>query len=242
MDAIIKAIGKTPSLATLPLRVEEGYLPALLTQSGGAMRALGAAMLRRETDRPIFVLCTDETNAGTLAADLEAMLGESVVQLTGRDLALRDIEVVSRQEEQRRLRALDALYAGRARRGVHRFRPSAAHAAAGYSGKRRLYAPSRRGRGPRSARARACLRVATAAATWWRAPASFRAAAVFLTSSPPARSAPCAPSSGATRSTPWAFSTPTRSAARRISNPSVCCPRANRSLIPAAPGASPRSF
>ena len=97
MDAIIKAIGKTPSLATLPLRVEEGYLPALLTQSGGAMRALGAAILRRETDRPIFVLCTDETNAGTLAADLEAMLGESVVQLTGRDLALRDIEVVSRQ-------------------------------------------------------------------------------------------------------------------------------------------------
>ena len=112
MDAIIKAIGKTPSLATLPLRVEEGYLPALLTQSGGAMRALGAAMLRRETDRPIFVLCTDETNAGTLAADLEALLGESVVQLIGRDLALRDIEVVSRQEEQRRLRALDALYAG----------------------------------------------------------------------------------------------------------------------------------
>ena len=81
MDAIIKAIGKTPSLATLPLRVEEGYLPALLTQSGGAMRALGAAILRRETDRPIFVLCTDETNAGTLAADLEAMLGESVVRV-----------------------------------------------------------------------------------------------------------------------------------------------------------------
>ena len=114
MDAIIKAIGKTPSLATLPLRVEEGYLPALLTQSGGAMRALGAAMLRRETGRPVFVLCTDESNAGTLAADLEALLGESVVRLTGRDFALRDIEVASRQEEQRRLRALDALSAGAA--------------------------------------------------------------------------------------------------------------------------------
>ena len=112
MNAIIKAIGKTPSLATLPLRVEEGYLPALLTQSGGAMRALGAAMLRRETDRPLFVLCTDETNAGTLAADLEALLGESAVQLTGRDLALRDVEVVSRQEEQRRLRSLDAMLSG----------------------------------------------------------------------------------------------------------------------------------
>ena len=114
MNAIIKAIGKTPSLATLPLRVEEGYLPALLTQSGGAMRALGAAMLRRETDRPLFVLCTDETNAGTLAADLEALLGESAVQLTGRDLALRDVEVVSRQEEQRRLRSLDAMLSGAA--------------------------------------------------------------------------------------------------------------------------------
>ena len=34
----------------------------------------------------------------------------------------------------------------------------------------------------------------------------------------------------------------TRSAARRISNPSVCCPRANRSLILVAPGASPRRF
>ena len=78
MDAIIKAIGKTPSLATLPLRVEEGYLPALLTQSGGAMRALGAAMLRRETDRPIFVLCTDDSNVGTLAADLEALKAVSV--------------------------------------------------------------------------------------------------------------------------------------------------------------------
>ena len=114
MNPIIKAIGKTPSLATLPLRVEEGYLPALLTQSGGAMRALGAAMLRRETDRPLFVLCTDETNAGTLAADLEALLGESAVQLTGRDLALRDVEVVSRQEEQRRLRSLDAMLSGAA--------------------------------------------------------------------------------------------------------------------------------
>ena len=48
------------------------------------------------------------------AADLEALLGESVVRLTGRDLALRDIEVASRQEEQRRLRALDALSAGAA--------------------------------------------------------------------------------------------------------------------------------
>ena len=224
MDAIIKAIGKTPSLATLPLRVEEGYLPALLTQSGGAMRALGAAMLRRETDRPIFVLCTDDSNAGTLAADLEAMLGESVVQLTGRDLALRDIEVVSRQEEQRRLRALDALYAG------------ALVAVCTVSGLLQRTLPPDilenaaftlrlgEGEGPEALEPR-LLACGYRRSDMVEGPGQF------------SRSAPCAPNSGATRSTPWAFSTPIRSAARRISNPSVCCPRANRSSIPAAPGA-----
>ena len=112
MDAIIKAISKTPSLSTLPLRVEEGYLPALVTQTGGAMRALCAAMLRRETDRPLFVLCTDETAARTLCADLEALLGEQVVMLAGREFSMRDAEVVSRQEEQQRLRALSAMSCG----------------------------------------------------------------------------------------------------------------------------------
>ena len=84
MDAIIKAIGKTPSLATLPLRVEGRAICLPLTHRA-ARCALGAAMLRRETDRPIFVLCTDETNAGTLAADLEALLGENVVQISRTD-------------------------------------------------------------------------------------------------------------------------------------------------------------
>ena len=45
MDALIRTIMETPSLATLPLRVEEGYLPALITQVTGAMRALAAAGL-----------------------------------------------------------------------------------------------------------------------------------------------------------------------------------------------------
>ena len=94
----------------------------------------------------------------------------------------------------------------------------------------------------RKCSSRVCSRAATAAATWWRAPASFRAAAAFSISSPPARSARCAPSSGATKSTPWAFSIPTRSAARKRSNRSACCPRVKRSSTQTAPRTSPRRF
>ena len=112
MDAILNAIRDTPSLRTLPLRVEEGYLPALITQVTGAMRALTAALLRRSTGRPLAVICPDESAARTMCADLQALLGEAPVLLTGRDLVLRDAEVASRQEEQQRIRALSAIAEG----------------------------------------------------------------------------------------------------------------------------------
>ena len=104
-----------------------------------------------------------------------------------------------------------------------------------------LRSPQARATAPKRS-SRACSRAATAAATWWKAPASFPAAAAYSTFSPPVRSAPCAPNSGATRSTPWAFSIPIRSAAPKASKPSACCPRANRSSIRTAPIASPRLF
>ena len=112
MDAILQAIMETPSLATLPLRVEEGYLPALITQVSGAMRAVCAAGLRRAADRPVVVICPDESAAGTLCEDLRALLGEEPVRITARELVLRDTEVVSRQEEQQRLQALEAIHNG----------------------------------------------------------------------------------------------------------------------------------
>ena len=112
MNAILKAIREAPSLSPLPRAVTEGTLPALVTQLSGSMRALCAAMLRAETGRPLAVICPDDAAARTAAADLRAALGEEPVLFTGRDLVLRDTEVVSRQEEQQRLRALDALRSG----------------------------------------------------------------------------------------------------------------------------------
>ncbi len=103
---------ETPSLSTLPLRIEEGYLPALISGTSPVLRAILAAGLRRQTGRPLFVLSPDETAARLTAADLEALTGEPVTLLLGRDLVLRDADVVSRQAEQGRLRALDALARG----------------------------------------------------------------------------------------------------------------------------------
>ena len=79
MDAILKALTETPSLNTLPLRVEEGCLPALITQVGGAMRAICAAMLHKSTGRPLAVICPDDASARTLAGDLTALLGRAPV-------------------------------------------------------------------------------------------------------------------------------------------------------------------
>ena len=112
MNAILREIQRSPSLNTLPLRVEEGYLPALITQTTGAMRAVTAALLRKSCSRPVAVVCADDAAASTLAADLRALLGEEVTVLTSRDPVLRDTEVVSRQSEQQRLRALDAVASG----------------------------------------------------------------------------------------------------------------------------------
>ena len=109
MDAILNAIWDAPSLSTLPRRVEEGALPALVTQTSGALRALLAAAAQRATGRPLFILCPDESAAQSLVTDLTALLGVPVALLSGRDLVLRDTEVVSRQSEQQRLQTLDAL-------------------------------------------------------------------------------------------------------------------------------------
>jgi len=76
------------------------------------MRPIAAAALRRTLGRPLAVICADDAAARTMADDLTALLGTAPVLLTGRDPVLRDTEVVSRQEEQQRLRALDALLRG----------------------------------------------------------------------------------------------------------------------------------
>lgn len=114
MDTIALSIFEDPSLSSLLLRMEEGFLPALVSGLSPAHRALLCAGLRLKTGRPVFAVCPDESAAQNFAEDLRSLLREEVRVLTGRDLTLYAVEGVSRQTEQGRLRILDALARGEA--------------------------------------------------------------------------------------------------------------------------------
>ena len=114
MDAIALSILDDPALEPLPHRLEEGFLPALVSGLSPVHRALLTAALRRRTGRPVFVVCTDETAAQSHVRDLHALLREEVCLLTGRDLTLFAAEGISRQAEHDRLRVLDELARGAA--------------------------------------------------------------------------------------------------------------------------------
>ena len=109
MHILTQSILDETILSPLPLRLEGGFSPALVTGLSAVHRAHLAAALALKTERPLVVLCPNDTAAEAMAADLRAFLGVSVPVIGGRDLSFYGAEAVSRQSEQRRLSALDAL-------------------------------------------------------------------------------------------------------------------------------------
>ena len=89
--------------------LDAGESPVLVSGVGAAARAHMAASLRHALGLPLFVLCPDDTAAETMARDLEYLLQEPATLLAGRELNLYAAESASREAEQKRLAALDAL-------------------------------------------------------------------------------------------------------------------------------------
>ena len=87
-------------------------MPALISGTSPALRAIIAAALHRKLQRPILVVCSDESSAEHLRLDLHALTGEEVYTLPDRELNLRSADSVSREGEQARLRLLDQLSHG----------------------------------------------------------------------------------------------------------------------------------
>ena len=112
MKLLINEIFKNKEAAALPSLVESGGLPALVSGLSAVHRANLAAALRYETQRPVFVICPDDTAAENFAADLTAMLGGECTVLGMRDYTFYPAEAVSRYAEQKRLSALHALASG----------------------------------------------------------------------------------------------------------------------------------
>ena len=115
MKLLVNQIFENKEAAALPGLLESGGLPALISGLSAVHRANLAAGLRFKTQRPLFVVCPDDTAAENFAKDLHSMLGEEVTILTMRDFTFFAAEAVSRQAEQRRISSLFTMAEGLAR-------------------------------------------------------------------------------------------------------------------------------
>ena len=112
MNSLVKLFLENREVAALPRLSESGGLPALVSGLSAVHRAHMGAALRQSLGRPLFVICPDDTAAENMARDLASLLGEEVAAIGLRDFIFYPAEAVSRQAEQRRIRAFYALKTG----------------------------------------------------------------------------------------------------------------------------------
>ncbi|MBQ5739690.1 MAG: DEAD/DEAH box helicase, partial [Oscillospiraceae bacterium] len=93
--------------------IEAGRCPAAMSGLDGVHRALFAAALHAQTQRPLCIICADEQEAARMADDLRALTRGEVVTLTAREWQLRERVSASHEFEQQRIGALGALAAGK---------------------------------------------------------------------------------------------------------------------------------
>ncbi len=112
MDILLTALRRLPAYQQLLSAAEAGKTAAL-SGAGLIARSHVLASLARDCPRPLVVVCQDDTAAGRLQAELAAFLGAAPPVLPTRELTLYDAAVASRGWEQKRLRQLYDLAAGR---------------------------------------------------------------------------------------------------------------------------------
>ena len=95
-------------------RIEYGGCPAVYSGLSPIHKSHAAAALRRESGRPVVIICPDELEAERMRGDLETLCQEEVYTLYGREFTFFQADSVSRSGEQTRLRTLLALLRSRA--------------------------------------------------------------------------------------------------------------------------------
>ncbi|MDO5445512.1 MAG: transcription-repair coupling factor [Eubacteriales bacterium] len=115
MNIIFKQILNSKEASALPGLREGGRLPALISGLSAVHRANLAAALEDEFQGKMFVVCPDDTSAENFAADLRAMLDESIEVLGMRDFSFYPLEAASRQAEQNRIKTLYSIAGNDAR-------------------------------------------------------------------------------------------------------------------------------
>ena len=112
MTELNRALAALPEVRELLLDLDAGRCPAAVSGLSGVHRAQLAAAIRQETQRPLLVVCADESEASRMAADLNALLGEEVSVLFAREWQLRDRVAASHGWEQQRIGTLCRLALG----------------------------------------------------------------------------------------------------------------------------------
>ena len=113
MNSLLRAVAGLPELRELTEAIDAGRCPASVSGLSPVHRAIVAAALRLITQRPLVMLCADETEARRMSADLRALLGAEPALLFEREWQLRDRVSASHGFEQQRLGTLCALAGGK---------------------------------------------------------------------------------------------------------------------------------
>ena len=109
MLALTRALKQEKDFDELLRRIEYGGCPLVYSGLGSIHKAHAAAAVRKETGRPVVVVCPDELEAERLRGDLAALSQEEVLPLFAREFTFFQADSVSRGAEQDRLRTLQAL-------------------------------------------------------------------------------------------------------------------------------------
>ena len=109
MKRLLDFLSQIPEFTHLTSALDAGRSPAAVSGLSLTHRAYFAAGLRRQTGRPVVLLCADEADCHRLAADLAALTGEAILTLPSREFTFHNAAVVSREWEHKRLSALWAL-------------------------------------------------------------------------------------------------------------------------------------
>ena len=111
MEQLLSLLKTIPEYKTMLSALENGQSVAV-TGIGQINRSHMIAGLRRESKRPMVLLCQDDMAARRLQEELKCFLGTAAPILPSRELTLYDAAVVSRAWEQKRLRQLYDLATG----------------------------------------------------------------------------------------------------------------------------------
>ena len=111
MQKLLEVFGKLPEYSALLEALERGESPVAAGGLSAVHKALVAAALAHDLDRPLFLVCADDPDAKRMAADISSLLGEAVV-LPPREFDFHNMETSSREWSHRRIEALEALRNG----------------------------------------------------------------------------------------------------------------------------------